>query len=325
MATESAAKERTEAATPATSTPSTAVRILAHLRLMRPANIVTAVADILAGFAICGGAAGLIALGAEATTSPLFSSLFWLCLSTIGLYGGGIVFNDVFDADLDRQERPERAIPCGQASVASAATLASILLAVGIGAAFMVSLLSGAIAVIVASLAVMYDVLGKHRSLFGPINMGLCRGGNLLLGASAVPSSLADVWPLGLVPVVYIAAVTTVSRGEVHGGNRNALSGGALLYLVVLATLVTLAAMVPTGGHAAPFALLLAWLIIPPLARAWKTLEPRLVGKAVKAGVLSLIVLNSTLASIFAGWQYGIAVLALLPLSLWLARTFAVT
>jgi len=318
VATDSPAKDRT-------ATPSADARILAHLRLMRPANIVTAVADILAGFAICGGAAGLIALGTEAIASPLFSPLLWLCLSTIGLYGGGIVFNDVFDAELDRRERPERPIPSGLASIASAGTLASLLLAAGIGAAFMVSLSSGIIAAAVTSLAVLYNAWGKHQSWFGPVNMGLCRGGNLLLGASAVPLSLTEVWPLGLVPVVYIAAVTTVSRGEVHGGNRHALSSGAVLYLAVLATLVTLAAMVPAGWHAAPFALLLAWLIFPPLARAWKTLDPRLVGKAVKAGVLSLIVLNSTLASIFAGWQYGIAVLALLPLSLWFARTFAVT
>nr|WP_281383193.1 UbiA-like protein EboC [Microbulbifer rhizosphaerae] len=299
-------------------------RIVAHLRLMRPANIVTAVADILAGFAIC-GAAGQVVLGAQGGNFPSFSALLWLCLSTVGLYGGGIVFNDVFDADLDSRERPERPIPSGLASVASAGTLAILLLAAGIGAAFIVSPLSGIIAAAVALLAVTYDAWGKHRSWFGPVNMGLCRGGNLLLGASAVPAALADVWPLGLVPVVYIAAVTTVSRGEVHGGNRRALASGAALYLAVLATLVTLAVVIPTGWQAAPFVLLLAAMIFPPLARAWNTLEPRLVGKAVKAGVLSLIVLNSTLAGIFAGWQYGIMVLALLPLSLWLAKMFAVT
>lgn len=302
-----------------------AARFLAHLRLMRPANIVTAVADILAGFAISGAAASAIALATDAGFSPLLTSLVWLCLSTIGLYGGGIVFNDVFDAELDCKERPERPIPSGLASATSAATLGAILLAAGIGAAFMVSLPSGIIAATVASLAVLYDAWGKHQSWFGPINMGLCRGGNLLLGASAVPAALGNVWLLSLIPVVYIAAVTTVSRGEVHGGNRRALTGGAMLYITVLATLAGLAATTPAGWQAAPFTLLLAALIFPPLASAWKTLEPRLVGKAVKAGVLSLIVLNSALASIFAGWQYGILVLALLPLSLWLARTFAVT
>ncbi|MEM0982243.1 MAG: polyprenyltransferase, partial [Cyanobacteria bacterium P01_H01_bin.58] len=45
----------------------------------------------------------------------------------------------------------------------------------------------------------------------------------------------------------------------------------------------------------------------------------------VKSGVLSLIVLDAAIAAGFAGWPYGLAVLALLPLSIVLARMFAVT
>jgi 4-hydroxybenzoate polyprenyltransferase len=50
-----------------------------------------------------------------------------------------------------------------------------------------------------------------------------------------------------------------------------------------------------------------------------------MIGKAVKAGVISLIILNATMASVFAGWQFGLIVLILLPVSLWLAKKFAVT
>ena len=46
---------------------------------------------------------------------------------------------------------------------------------------------------------------------------------------------------------------------------------------------------------------------------------------AVRAGVLSLIVLDAALAAAFAGPLYGAAVLALWPVSLRLARLFAVT
>ncbi|OYZ46911.1 MAG: polyprenyltransferase, partial [Sphingobacteriales bacterium 24-40-4] len=75
---------------------------------MRPANIATSVADVLAGIAISGYFLGA---GQE------FLPVILLCLSTIGLYGGGIVFNDVFDAELDKIERPERAIPSGAVSI----------------------------------------------------------------------------------------------------------------------------------------------------------------------------------------------------------------
>lgn len=75
--------------------------------MMRPANIVTSVADILAGIAVSG-------FLMEVTLSfDFIYPMILLCIATIGLYGGGVVFNDVFDASLDKVERPERPIPKG--------------------------------------------------------------------------------------------------------------------------------------------------------------------------------------------------------------------
>jgi 4-hydroxybenzoate polyprenyltransferase len=83
-------------------------------RLMRPANIVTAYADILAGYAAV-GATDHRALGL-------------LMIATTGLYGGVVVFNDVFDAKLDAVERPERPIPSGGVSLAARVCLADSFL-----------------------------------------------------------------------------------------------------------------------------------------------------------------------------------------------------
>ena len=302
-------------------------KLLAYTQLARPANIITAVADILAGFAASGAMVALHSLPtAEWGTHPYTAHLGWLVLSTIGLYGGGIVFNDVFDADLDRVERPERPIPRGDASVRGASSLAIALLAGGIIAAWQVSFLSAIIALLVAALAVLYDAWGKHQRLFGPINMGLCRGGNLLLGVSAIPTTVPTLWFLSLLPIVYIAAITMISRGEVHGGNRAALWGGVGLYSLVIGGLLALgiALSVPVQRFIL-FLLLFGYLIYPPLFRSLRRDEVRYIGLAVKAGVLSLIVLDAALAAIFAGWAYGLVVLLLLPLSRWLAMRFAVT
>lgn len=299
--------------------------IIAHLRLMRPANIITAIADILAGFAISGAALQLFSMGIPANTSLLYS-LLWLILATIGLYGGGIVFNDVFDAELDRKERPERPIPSGKASVLSASLLAGILLIVGIAAAWQVGIMSGIIAIAVAALAVLYDAWGKHLLIFGPVNMGLCRGGNLLLGVSAIPAVVQDLWFLALIPIIYIAAITMISRGEVHGGNRKALIGGIVMYAIIIFAIIILAVFSNIAWwQVLPFVLLLSFLIFPPLVKALKKQEPQLIGKAVKAGVLSLIVLNAALATAFAGWIFGVVVLLLLPVSLVIAKKFSVT
>ncbi len=301
-------------------------KLLAHLQLMRPANIVTAIADILAGFAASGIAFSWTFIGENGLAHHEITALSWLIISTIGLYGGGIVFNDVFDAKLDKEERPERPIPSGRASKTSGGILGGILLVIGIVAAAQVSSMSVIIASAVALLALLYDGYGKHQSLWGPINMGLCRGGNLLLGVSAVPAMVYEVWYLSLIPIIYIAAITMISRGEVHGANRQALIGGMLMYSIVVIAIILLSSYQPIPVlWVMPFVLLFIYLIFPPLLRALNNREPKFVGKAVKAGVLSLIVMDAALGAAYAGWQFGLAILILLPISIFLAKIFAVT
>ncbi|AKD03841.1 UbiA-like protein EboC [Pontibacter korlensis] len=297
----------------------------AYLRLMRPANIITAIADIMLGYAASGALLSLH-LWENGFEWGNLHLLGWLALATIGLYGGGVVFNDVFDADLDRVERPERPIPSGKASVTGAATLGAALLIGGILAAWQVSATSAVIALLVALLALLYDWKGKHQNFLGPINMGACRGGNLLLGVSAIPAAVQELWFMALIPIVYIAAITMVSRGEVHGGNTAALKGAAFMYALVFAGIMSLA-LLPQFNllYSLPFLLLFAYLIFPPLIKAMPAKEPKLIIKAVKAGILALIVMNASIAAGFAGWQYGLIVLLLLPVSIYIAKSFAVT
>ena len=301
-------------------------RFVAHLMLMRPANIITAIADILLGFAASGSVQLILQSNSGQAASPQLHILGWLVAATIGLYGGGVVFNDVFDADLDRTERPERPIPSGAASRRSAALLGTLLLLGGVAAAFQVSGLSGGIAVAIALLALAYDAFGKHFPVLGPLNMGACRGGNLLLGLSAVPAAVQASWYLALLPVVYIAAITAISRGEVHGGDKRILLGSLGLYSLVIGSILLLMRLPQINGrYAVPFLALFSYLIFPPLLKAIASLKPLDIRLAVKAGIMALILLDATVAAGFAGWWYGLMILALFPISRLLARVFAVT
>jgi 4-hydroxybenzoate polyprenyltransferase len=300
-------------------------KIFAYLQLTRPANVVTAVADIWAGFAIAG------AWDAMATNwiygdQDFWWNLLWLSLSTIGLYGGGVAFNDIADAELDAVERPERPIPSGRVSKKGAIGMASLLLLGGIACAFQVNLWAGGLAVAVACCALLYDYWGKHQQVFGPINMGLCRSGNLLLGISVVPMLLERNWFLAFLPLVYVAAITIISRGEVHGKNRNALFLGAGMYTSIFVAIFILAYQKSPGYlQILPFLAFLGYRLFPPLLRAIRTQEPKYIGKSVKAAVLSLIVVNASLATAFSGWPIGLLILVLLPISLGFAKKFAVT
>ena len=58
----------------------------------------------------------------------------------------------------------------------------------------------------------------------------------MLLGASVAPAALVAVWPLALLPLAYVAAITAVSQGEVHGGRtRTGWLAVGLLGAVLLA------------------------------------------------------------------------------------------
>ena len=286
---------------------------------MRPANILTAVTDIMAGIAI----AGFLAQGLADVQAVL--QVTCLAIATIGLYGGGVVFNDIFDAALDRVERPERPIPSGIISKTEAVVLGVYLLLLGVLAAFTVGETSGFIAIGIAVAALVYDKWGKHHNLLGPFNMGLCRGLNLLLGISIIPDALPQYGWLAVAPVLYIASITMISRDEVHGGKKRTLIMAAAGYGVVCALILWQGAMKGEALKVICYLAVLLYLILTPLLKAMKAPTGPNIGKAVKGGIIGLIVMNAAWVAAFAATPYPLAVLAFLPLSILLSKAFAVT
>ena len=290
-----------------------------YLRLMRPANILTAITDIMAGIAI----AGFLAHGLTDVQSVL--QVVCLAIAAVGLYGGGVVFNDVFDAELDRIERPERPIPSGLISRTQAMVLGIYLLVLGVLAAFSVGEWPGMLAAGIAVSALVYDKWGKHNALLGPLNMGLCRGLNLLMGMSILPQALPAYGWLALVPVLYIAAITMISRDEVHGGKKRTLWMAALGYGAVCAIILIQASLHHKLLAVIPYMLVFLYLILRPLLKAIREPVGPNIGKAVKGGIIGLIAMNAAWVAAFAMFPYPLIVLAFLPLSFLLARAFAVT
>ena len=232
-----------------------------YLELVRPANVATALADVLAGYAVAG-------LG-----SP---GLGWLLLSTACLYGGGVVLNDVFDRR-PRSDRAARTADTERARVRSASRRGSAWACSPPGSSRrrVANRGAGMVAGATAACVLLYDAWGKRQGLLGPLNMGMCRGLNLLLGISAAPAMLSEAWPLALLPLVYITAVTAVSRGEVHGGRREVAAFALISLSLVLAALLALALRRGGGSWAGvAFALVLAWRVLPAFWGAYRTPGP---------------------------------------------------
>jgi 4-hydroxybenzoate polyprenyltransferase len=66
-------------------------------------------------------------------------------------------------------------------------------------------------------------------------------------------------------------------------------------------------------------------MIIKPLSKAIEIPVGSNIGKAVKAGVIGLIMMDASWAAAFGSPYLAILIILLLPLSLYVSRLFAVT
>jgi len=176
----------------------------AWLRLLRLPNLLTVPGDVLAGFLLT----STVAAGA-------WGKLLLAIPASLMLYAAGLLLNDLFDYAKDLRERPERPLPSGAVDRETVAAAALILLWIATFLAAFFDALSIALPLILC--LILYDIGLKKIRILGPILMGLCRGGNLLLGAAAAsggtmpsPAPIAAAILLGL----YIAVITYFARNE---------------------------------------------------------------------------------------------------------------
>lgn len=282
------------------------------LILIRPANGITALSDVLAGAAIAG-----------ITINFAFSKLGFLLIATYCLYSAGIIFNDVFDIEIDKIERPNRPIPAGKIGIKSAIKIGTALNIIGIALCFFTNILCGTIGLAIALSAFTYNKFLKHQNILGPLNMGCCRSLNLLLGSCILEKPQLLICTL---PLLFIAGITITSQDEVNGNNKSKVTFALIIDFTIAAAILALGINQSSNiWIAAPYLILWLGMNLKAKVKAIIVNQPNQVQNAVKTGILSLIPLNAVYAAMFNGVLAGICVLALLPISLALSKKFAVT
>ena len=308
-------------ALPAPSSTSASRRLLAFAQLVRLPNVFTAMADI--------------GLGALATAAlPQHAATFTLVLlASASLYCAGMVWNDYFDIEQDRRERPFRPLPSGRVSMPQAIILGSALMLAGIVFAVLADwggeglrLRATWFAVLLVAAIFLYDGWLK-RTWLGPVGMGTCRFLNVLLALCVSPEPIAG-WGVLLAGVVgvYIIGVTWFARTEARESEQSLLG----LAAGVMAAACILALGIPPAARSAGYAVMpsplfpyllvaLAFYIGAPVARAIARPAPSRVQAAVKRAVLGLVALDAVLATALAG-EIGLLLLLLLVPAMYLGR-----
>ncbi|MEO0531862.1 MAG: UbiA family prenyltransferase [Planctomycetota bacterium] len=301
-------------------------RIAAFAKLLRLSNGPTAVADVWMGYAVASGELTL--------TWPLaLATVTSLCL-----YHGGMAMNDYHDAAEDAAEQRDRPIATGQVSSTAAFRVTMGLLHAGLILAIAASVAKGsgftaATGLLLIASIVAYNSRYKN-TVAGPLLMGACRFLNVHLGISAsthpaptpdldkTPIELVDAWQAALLVGVYVLGVTWFARDERTAKSRWKLAAACA---VCVSSLVLGATSMFRLTDVTPTAWWITWtaaglFATRGMAAAILQPTPKNIGRGVGIAIQGLAVIDATLATLYAGPIAGLAILALLPLTMLLAR-----
>lgn len=281
-------------------TPSLSVRTKAHahLSLARISNAPTVVSNVLAGVALASVVAP-VALGGTVL----------LAAAMVLFYTAGMYLNDLFDAELDGRERPDRPLPSGRLTHNEALGTTVLLFSIG---TFCLSLLGTAPLVsglVLVALIVLYDAWHKTNPL-SPALMASTRVMVYLTAFVAFAPALTFAlifWSLLL--GLYIVGLTYIAKTE-----TDSLTGywpAALLYLPALIGALAL----PWAGFWSPLALAL-WAAY---STSFVYLS-RQVGRAIGQLIAGVSLLDALVILLFGTAGGVVWALAAFALTLFLQR-----
>ena len=253
------------------------------LQLLRAPNLFTVPGDPVAGWLLaCFGAVGpRMALG-------IFASLFF--------YAAGLLLNDVADLAEDRAERPARPLPSGAANRGTVIVVMLAFAMAGLALCAVAGVWTFGVGVVLLLAIATYNLGLKRVPIVGAVNMGLCRGLSLLLGATVVPHGdltirlmlhgrLDHLLVAFLLVTFFIAAVTNLARYETKSAAPGfakwlpaaAIAGGAFSFLP----------MVNDSNRVSTF-LLFALAFLISVQTAWQLVRdphtplPPMIGKLIR-------------------------------------------
>ena len=189
------------------------------LELLRISNLPTVWTNIIVG--------AVLSIAVARPSNPGLVAVLIAIIAGSCLYLAGMVFNDVFDLEIDRRERPGRPIPSGRISRGAAIAFGVALLALGVGLPWFHGVIAGGVATGIGLMLLAYDAL-HARTAWSVLLMGGCRGGLYVLGMACLndpagapaDDGLLLAVMFGGVAAIHVAAFSMVARDEVAEDSR---------------------------------------------------------------------------------------------------------
>jgi len=261
-----------------------------YAELTRISNLPTCWTNVLTGCAIGSLAASKSIAILPVVILSIIISLFYMA---------GMALNDLGDAGIDREQRPNRPIASGRISpraalifIVSLFVIATVLLLIYFSHCIHLAML-------LVAMIILYDITHK-RSTYSIILMASCRALIYIISAYAVFADSTkgfrtDTATASVVLALYIAFITLIARSE----NRQQIDRRRWLSIaIILLVPAVFAISLPTTIYPALVAVIL--LIILTRAAIFVLSEPPQVKRAVMTWLAGICLLDSLFLAVLA-------------------------
>jgi 4-hydroxybenzoate polyprenyltransferase len=288
----------------------------AWFQLLRLPNLFTVPGDPIAGYL----------LSLHATCSPRHSQLILLSGISLLLYAAGLITNDIADRKEDAMERPTRPLPSGRIPVSSAWVTAIAFMTTGVALSFVLTTKTFLVVCALCSFILTYNFspLKKH-TFAGPFCMGLCRGLNLLLGASIIGLN-AQALTAAIIITLYITVVTSIATKETKTLQQGLISQWGPFSVILSGFLLFILFTTPSKTLIPAYVILFftATNTVYIARRLGRNLSPTRTPSFIGKYIQNLIIIQASFCALSVpnGIWYSLALIVCFPISIQCARHF---
>jgi len=263
-----------------------------YFQLVRIPGIFTAFSNVLIGYFF------------SLSSNPDFISLPFLLVTSGMLFSAGMIFNDFFDLNIDKKERPNRPLPSGKISKQKALFLGIIFLIIGNIFAFIVGYDSLIISLVMTGIILCYNYRLKFSSFLGIFSLSIIRFLNVLLGFSIISFSY-EIIQFAIPIAIFVGGISILAKNEI---GLSTLISQKLNKLLNFATIIYVGILIIRNFQIEQliFLSLFSLLSLNPFNNK-KNSETK-IQKQVTFQLLSIILLDATIITLFSSFYYGILV-----------------
>lgn len=295
--------------------------ILNYLTLIRFPNIFTTIPNIILGYFLF-----------TDIKDTDYLDLSILLLVSILLYIGGVVLNDYFDLKKDKNERPSRPLPSNKIPKRNAIYICISCFTFALFLSSYTSLTAFLLTITILILIFIYNSYSKER-ISGPPNMGLIRSFNILLGASTSFSFSAFnlQLPDPKIPIIilfeflYVFLITLLSRNETEKQyfNTKFLLISSIIYFMIFSIIFLILLGIFNISSIINVSIFTTVIIYVHYLSFKKNKFS--IQKLISVLIVLMIVFDSIFITDSIGISYGLMILLLAPLTIFLSKKMYMT